>query len=114
MPEKEIKAKKSIGIDASPPQASCDDERCAWHGKMPVRGKVFRGTVRSAKTAGTVIVEWGYHRYVPKYQRYERRKSRVAAHNPSCMKAKEGDRVVIAECRPLSKTKKFVVVEVIR
>jgi small subunit ribosomal protein S17 len=30
----------------------------------------------------------------------------------SCIGAKEGDTVVIAECRPLSKTKSFVVVEV--
>jgi small subunit ribosomal protein S17 len=34
------------------------------------------------------------------------------AHNPPCINAKEGDVVKIAECRPLSKTKKFVVIEV--
>jgi len=28
--------------------------------------------------------------------------------------AKEGDTVIIKECRPISKTKKFVVVEVIK
>jgi small subunit ribosomal protein S17 len=58
----------------------------------------------------TVIVEWGFHRYIKKYERYERRKSRVAAHNPPCINAKEGDKVVIAECRPLSKTTHFVIV----
>ncbi|UCD03455.1 MAG: 30S ribosomal protein S17, partial [Candidatus Aenigmatarchaeota archaeon] len=40
----------------------------------------------------------------------ERRKSRIAAHNPPCINAKEDDRVTIAECRPLSKTKAFVIV----
>ena len=45
-----------------------------------------------------------------KFERFERGKSSVQAHNPDCIKAKEGDQVMIAECRPLSKTKSFVVV----
>ena len=106
--------KKSIGINVEAPKEKCDDSRCAWHGRLAVRGKVFTGVVRSSKTRNTAIVEWGYHKRMPKYDRYERRKSRVSAHNPDCMKAKEGDRVVIAECRPLSKTKHFVVVAVER
>jgi ribosomal protein S17 len=55
------------------------------------------------------MVEWGYHKYIPKYERYERRKTRVTAHNPDCIKAKEGDVVVIGECRSLSKTKSFII-----
>jgi ribosomal protein S17 len=51
-----------------------------------------------------------YDQYVPKYERYERRKSRIVVHNPECIRAREGDVVVVAECRPLSKTKSFVVV----
>ena len=102
--------KKSIGINVSPPEKMCEDEKCAWHGRLGVRGKVFKGSVRSAKSHSTVVVEWGYHRYVSKYERHERRKSRVTAHNPPCIRAREGDNVVIAECRPLSKTKSFVVV----
>ncbi len=47
-----------------------------------------------------------------RYERYEKRRTRVAAHNPPCINAKEGDKVVIAECRPLSRTKKFVIIEV--
>jgi len=37
--------------------------------------------------------------------------SRITAHNPPCIGAKTGDKVKIAECRPISKTKSFVVVE---
>ena len=59
----------------------------------------------------TVIVRRDYLHYVPKYERYERRHSRIAAHNPDCINAKVGDKVKIAECRPLSKTKHFVVIE---
>jgi small subunit ribosomal protein S17 len=58
-----------------------------------------------------VVVEREYLHYVPKYMRYERRRSRIHAHNPPCINAKVGDRVKIAECRPISKTVSFVVIE---
>jgi small subunit ribosomal protein S17 len=104
--------KKSIGIPVDPPKQTCNEKNCVWHGSLPVRGRTFQGTVTSSKARNTVVVEWGYTHLVPKYERYERRKSRVVAHNPSCMKARQGDEVIIAECRPLSKTKNFVVVAV--
>jgi small subunit ribosomal protein S17 len=104
--------KKSIGIPVKPPEQGCDEKNCAWHGNLPVRGRTFRGIVKSSKARRTVIVEWGYTHMVPKYQRYERRRSRVVAYNPPCLKARMGDEVIIAECRPLSKTKSFVVVSV--
>ena len=50
---------------------------------------------------------------MPKYERYERRKSKMIVYNPECIDAKKGDVVKVAECRPLSKTKSFVVIEVI-
>ena len=104
------KEKQDIGIGIKPPEKKCQDKKCAWHGELSVRGKIFHGTVRSRKSKSTIIVEWGYHRFVKKYERYERRKSRVTVYRPECMSVKEGDKVVVAECRPLSKTKSFVVV----
>ena len=106
--------KKSIGLDLSPPKATCTDVKCPWHGKLPVRGKAYTATVSAAKSTKTAILEWGYNRFVPKYERYERRNIRITAYNPDCIKAREGDRVMIAECRPLSKTKSFVVVGVVK
>ncbi len=106
------KSKKSIGMAVGPPERKCDDGKCPWHGRVPVRGKVFSGTVRSAKAAKTAVVEFGYNKFVKKYERYERRKSRIVAYNPPCIRAKEGDDVIVAECRPLSKTKSFTVVAV--
>jgi small subunit ribosomal protein S17 len=108
--KKKAEKKKSIGIPISQPEKECKDTRCAWHGSLPVRGRVFKGTVKSAKSHNTVIVEWDYHRFIRKYERYQRQKSRVTAHNPPCIRAREGDSVVVAECRPVSKTKHFVVV----
>ena len=79
---------------------------------IPTRGRVFTGTVISDKMDKTVTVSWPRQVYVPKYERYEKRRSTVKAHNPSEINAKVGDIVVIAECRPISKTKKFIVIEV--
>lgn len=103
--------KNSIGIDAKPPEKACGDRNCPWHGILSLRGRVFTGTVRSARSHNTAIVEWGFNKFIKKYERYERRKSRVTAHNPPCIHAREDELVVIAECRPVTATKRFAVVE---
>ena len=82
--------------------------------KIKTRGRTFQGKVVSAKAQKTVTVEWNRRIYVPKYERYQNKRSKVKAHNPDEIDAKEGDKVVIKECRPLSKTKKFIVVEVLK
>ena len=103
---------KSVGLDVPAPKAECQDVNCPFHGSLPVRGQVITGKVVSDRMMGTVVVEREYLHYIRKYNRYEKRSSRIHAHNPPCLQAKAGDRVTIAECRPLSKTKSFVVVEV--
>ncbi len=100
-----------IGLEVDAPDETCEDENCPFHGTLSVRGRTFQGEVVSDRMEDTVRVRWGYAKEVPKYERYERRNTKVAAHNPSCIDAREGDEVRIAECRPLSKTKSFVVVE---
>ena len=94
-----------------PPKKSCDDKNCPFHGELSVRGRVLEGSVVSTGMDKTVVVRRDYLHYVPKYRRYERRHGHVPAHSPPCLEVKEGDRVRIAECRPLSKTVSFVVVE---
>jgi len=93
------------------PKETCNDRNCPFHGELKVRGRILEGVVVSAKMDKTVIVQRDYLHYVPKFMRYERRHSRIPSHNPPCINAKEGDHVVIAECRPISKTVSFVVVE---
>ena len=102
---------RNIGLDVKPPKNACKDIKCPFHGRLSVRGRTFVGKVVSDKASKTVVVRWEYHSYNTKYERYERRHSKVAAYNPECIDAKKGDDVRIAECRPLSKTKKFVVIE---
>jgi len=93
------------------PDRACDDPECPFHGSLSIRGRILEGTVISAKMDRTVIVRRDFLKYVPKYKRYERRHSHIPAHNPPCLDAAENSRVKIAECRPLSKTVSFVVVE---
>ena len=93
------------------PDRACDDPECPFHGSLSIRGRILEGTVISAKMDRTVIVRRDFLKYVPKYKRYERRHSHIPAHNPPCMNAADNSRVRIAECRPISKTVSFVVVE---
>lgn len=98
-------------ITLKKPRKSCEDRNCPFHGAISIRGRVLDGVVTSAKMDKTVVVRRDYQLYVPKYKRYARRHSHINAHNPPCLNAKEGEKVRIAECRPLSKTVSFVVVE---
>lgn len=93
------------------PKKTCEDRNCPFHGELSVRGHILEGMVVSSKMDKTVVVERDYLNYISKFMKYERRRSRISSHNPPCIEAKEGDRVTIAECRPISKTVSFVVVE---
>ena len=105
---------RDIGLDVRAPDKACDDPKCPFHGNLSVRGQVFNCIVVSDKMDSTVVVLREFEKKIPKFERFEKRKSKIHAHNPSCIDAKAGDKVKIAECRPLSKTKSFVVVEVLR
>lgn len=71
--------------------------------------KILRGTVVSDKMQDTAVV--AVLRYVkhPKYKKYMKQTKRYHAHNPG-NRAKEGEKVVIRSCRPLSKMKSFEIV----
>ncbi len=105
---------RGIGITVSAPAKECTDMLCPFHGTLGVRGRLFSGKVISDKARKMIVVEREYTHLIKKYKRYERSKSRIHAYLPPCIEAKEGDEVRIAECRPLSKTMSFVVIEVNR
>ncbi|MCL4324723.1 MAG: 30S ribosomal protein S17 [Candidatus Thermoplasmatota archaeon] len=99
------------GLDVRLPKESCSDPKCPFHGHIKVRGQVIEGVVVSTKMQGTVVVERTLLHYVPKYERYEKRKSRYMVHSPPCLKVSEGKRVRLAETRPIAKNVSFVIVE---
>ena len=78
---------------------------------VSTRGRLFIGTIVNTPLHGSATVEWESRALLPKYERYEKRKSRICVHNN--LNAKYGDRVEIKECRPISKTKKFVVIKIL-
>ncbi len=109
--KKKVAKKTVLGIPGiTMPDRKCDDRNCPFHGKLAVRGRVFEGEVISDKMDKSVTVQFGRLYFIPKYERYEKRKTKIKAHNPPCIDAKQGDYVKIIECRPLSKTKNFVVI----
>lgn len=104
---------RDIGIDVRAPkrEPEAGDNQNPFNGSLPVRGSVIVGRVVSDRMQGTVVVQKVHTHLVAKYQRYEKRTSRYPAHVPSNIDVAVGDEVTIAECRPISKTVKFVVVE---
>ena len=102
---------KNIGIGVDLPKQNCSDLKCPFHGNLSVRGRQFTGTVVSTKMRRTAVVEFERLYFIKKYERYEKRRTRLKVHNPDCIGAKDGDVIKIMECRPLSKTKTFVIVQ---
>jgi len=81
---------------------------------MKERGlrKTQTGIVISDKMDKTVVVQVDRLVRHPVYKKYVRRRARYNAHdeNNACQK---GDRVLIRECRPLSKTKRWHVSQIV-
>lgn len=74
--------------------------------------KKLQGVVVSDKMTKTAVVRverWVIH---PLYKKRLRRKQKYHAHNS--VGAKAGDRVIMVETRPLSKTKRWSIVEVVK
>jgi len=87
----------------------CNDVKCPHHSGLRTRGRSFTCTVVAARMQNTATVEWERRRYIPKYERYLKLRTKIKVHNPQCINAKKGDIVKITECKPLSKTKNFVI-----
>jgi small subunit ribosomal protein S17 len=106
---------KNIGITGKPEIVPTGkDNKDPFYGLVKVRGREFTGIVISDKMMKTATIEWPRRKFNRKYERFEMRRTRVKAHNPESMNAKTGDTVRIAETRPLSKTKTFVIVEIVK
>ena len=73
------------------------------------KGKMFVGKVVSTKNTKTVIVAILSTSRHPLYKKAVRSEKRLAAHNES-LQLTVGDRVQIAQHKPISKTKHFIVV----
>ena len=77
------------------------------------RRKVRVGKVVSDKMDKTVVVVVGWRRPHRVYQKPVRRETRFMAHDPQNL-CKIGDTVRIRECRPISKTKRWRIEEILQ
>lgn len=71
------------------------------------------GIVESDKRDKSRKVSIDYSEKHPKYGKYRRRSIKLQVHDP-LNTSRVGDRVEIAECRPISKTKSWVLVRVVQ
>merc|ERR1712149_129034 len=86
---------KSVGLGFKVPAKAKEgryiDKKCPFTGNVSIRGKILRGVVHRTFMKNTITVRRDYLHYITKYRR---------------------DEVMIGECRPLSKTVRFNVLEV--
>jgi small subunit ribosomal protein S17 len=103
---------KNIGINVlKTPQKKCESKNCPFHGNLKVHGRVRTVNVLSIKSRKTAKVWWKEQVFVKKYERVFISKRTMVVHLPECLDVQEGDVVKIAECRPISKMKNFVIIE---
>ena len=74
--------------------------------------KTKSGVVTSDKMDQTVTVLIERKIKHPLYKKYIKKSTKIHAHDPE-NKCQQGDLVKIAECRPISKTKSWKVVEIV-
>lgn len=98
-------------------KVECKDRLCPKHGdrKLKLRGRTFEGVV-IRKLPGRVTIQFERMLNVPKYERYEKRKTKIHARLSNCMKddVDVGDLIQISETRPISKMIHFIVSKVVR
>ncbi len=107
-----MKKNNGIGIEVNLPKEKIEElgNELAESG-IKLRGRTFTGKIVSKDAHKSARVEITRIRPVRKYERFEHRTSKFSVHNPLCLDCNIGDNVRIVECRPISKTKKFVIVE---
>ncbi len=99
-------------LGAKAPEKGCTDKKCPFHGTINVKDELFKGVVIKTDINHTATITWQRPVYIPKYERYEMRTSRLRVHNPVCFSAKVGQVVLAARSRPLSKTKHHVIIKI--
>lgn len=92
-------------------KVECNDKYCPFHAGFKTHGRVIVGKVIKLSSAKTLQIEVPRLVLIPKYERYEKKRTRLHVHYPPCIKVEVGDMVKVRESRPISKTKNFVVIE---
>ncbi|MBW2994779.1 30S ribosomal protein S17 [Candidatus Woesearchaeota archaeon] len=105
---------KNIGLGLESPKEKCTDKKCPFHGEINIKPETFIGKVIKMDVSRTATIEWIRNVEVRKYERKTKKMSKLRVHNPPCLKVKVGDEVMVAKTRPMSKTKNFVIVKLMK
>ena len=98
-----------LGVKA--PKKECTDKNCPFHSGLVVKKELFKGKLIKKDINHSATIEWNRPFFIPKYERYEVRRSRMRVHNPACVDAQVGQQVLVARTRPISKTKNHVILQ---
>merc|ERR1712094_156467 len=107
---------KNVGLGFKTPRDAINgtyiDKKCPFTGNVAIRGRIL--TYRTVKEDAAYRDSSSRHlHYIRKYERFEKRHTNMAAHCAPCfLDLKEGDMVTVGQCRPLSKTVRFNVLEI--
>ena len=74
------------------------------------KGKILKGTIVSAKMKDTVVISIDSFKKHPKYGKFIKKQNKLMAHDAG-NKHKEGEVVEVIETRPISKNKRFAILE---
>ena len=106
---------KSVGLGFKTPKAAMNgkyiDKKCPFTGNVSIRGRLLRGVVHSTKQKHSIVIRRDYLHYIQKYQRYMKRHKNFTVHCSPCFEPKVGDEVIVGQCRPLSKTIRYNVLQ---
>jgi len=114
---KGVRYYKNVGLGFKTPEDAINgtyiDKKCPFTGNVSIRGKILKGVVVSTKMTRTIIIRRDYLHYIKKYNRFEKRHRNIPAHCSPAFSPKEGDIVIVGQCRPIAKTVRFNVLQVL-
>lgn len=97
---------KEIGLGFKTPKEAITgnyiDKKCPFTSNVTIRGRILKGVVRTFKMKRTLVIRRNYMHYLPKYNRFQKCYSTLAAHVSPAFRVKEGDTVTVGECRYVS------------
>ena len=109
---------KSVGLGFRTPKTAIQgryiDKKCPFTGNVSIRGRIMRGIVHSTKMKNSIVIRRNYLHFVQKYQRYMKRHKNFTVHCSPAFDPKVGDDVIVGQCRPLSKTVRYNVLQAIK
>lgn len=78
------------------------DKKCPFTGNVSIRGRILSGVVKTTKMKRTIVIRRDYLHYIAKYNRFEKRHSTLPAHCSPAFLVREGQKVVVGQCRCVS------------